>query len=49
MAIVTYTNLAPEPETEPTPTPVQQPVVGDFERRIKALEEVVSKLREALR
>jgi hypothetical protein len=30
MAIVTYTNLAPEPETEPTPTPVQQPVVGDF-------------------
>jgi hypothetical protein len=39
----------PTPEPVPEPTPVPQPVVGDFERRIKALEEVVSKLREALR
>jgi hypothetical protein len=32
----------------PDPTPTPQPVVGDFERRIKALEEIVSKLRAAL-
>jgi hypothetical protein len=33
---------------EPVPTPTPQPVVNDFEGRIKALEETVSKLRAAL-
>jgi hypothetical protein len=37
----------PTPEPTPEPTPVPQPV-GDFEGRIKALEETVSKLRAAL-
>ena len=34
---------------EPVPTPEPQPVVGDFERRIAALESTISKLKDAFR
>ena len=34
---------------EPVPTPTPQPVVGDFERRITALESTISKLKDVFR
>ena len=39
----------PTPQPVPTPEPTPQPIVGDFERRITALESTISKLKDVFR